>query len=404
MYTTSPEAVGMSSQRLNRIQPVMQSYIDNNQLAGIATLVYRHGQIVHSENLGYRNIVTETPIADNTIYRLYTMTKPITAIAMMQLYEQGKYLLTDPVSKYIPAFASTRVFDSMEGYRMTYVKQAPPLNILHLLTHTSGLSLGIFDNSPVEDLYRKQDLLNRKQTYEEQIEKLTNLPLLFQPGTAWRYGMSTDVCGYLVEVLSGIPFADYVHEHICKPLNMPDTFFVLPESKAHRLSELYSHNEDGELIPLEAGTYRIRDYTTPTPSPSGGAGLLSTLPDYLNLCIMLLNKGAFNGQHILGQKTVEYMTRNHLAPALLPFGTGDNHYVGHGFGLMSPVVMDSGQTGFIASDGEYSWKTAGDTYFFISPQDDLIGLFFTQYLPTGHAPRPDARDKFRTLVYQAIID
>lgn len=404
MHTTSPEAVGMSSRRLALIQPLMQSYIDDSKLAGISTLVYRHGQVVHSCNQGYRNIEAQAPITDDTIYRLYTMTKPLTTIAMMQLYEQGKFLLTDPVSKYIPAFKETRVFGGMEGYRMLFERQNPTLNIRHLLTHTSGLSLGIFEDSPIEDFYRKQDVFNREQTFEAQIAKLANIPLLFQPGTQWRYSMSTDVCGYLVEVLSDMPFADYIQEHICTPLNMTDTSFVIPPEKQVHLSDIYSHDEKGDLVALEAGTHRIRDYTTPTPSPSGGAGLLSTVRDYMNLCIMLLNKGAFNGQHILGKKTVEYMTRNHLRADMLPFQSGDNHYIGYGFGLMSPVIMDCGQTGFICSEGEYNWMTAGDTYFFISPQDDLCGLFFTQYLPTGHAPRPDAREKFRTLVYQAIID
>ncbi len=404
MHTTSPEAVGLSSERLAHIQPTMQSYIDNGQLAGIATLVYRHGQIVHASNVGYRNLETKAPITDDTIYRLYTMTKPVTSIALMQLYEQGKFLLTDPVSKYIPAFDETRVFAGKEGYRMLFERQNPTLNIRHLLTHTSGLSLGIFDDSPVEDLYREHDLLNREQTYEHQMETLASLPLLFQPGTTWRYSMSTDVCGYLVEVISGMPFADYVQEHICKPLNMTDTSFVIGTDKLDRLSELYSHNEDGDLVALEAGTFRIRDYTAPTTSPSGGAGLLSSLPDYMNLCKMLINRGQFEGKQILGRKTIDYMTRNHLASEAIPFTAGENHYAGYGFGLMSPVIMDSGQTGYLSADGEYNWMTAGDTYFFISPQDDLFGLFFTQYLPIGHARRPTARDKFRTLVYQAIID
>jgi CubicO group peptidase (beta-lactamase class C family) len=236
------------------------------------------------------------------------------------------------------------------------------------------------------------------------MDTLASLPLLFQPGTQWRYSMSTDVCGYLVELISGMPFADYMQENICNQLNMSDTSFMIPADKQDRFSELYSHDEDGNLIPLEAGTFRIRDYTSSTPSPSGGAGLLSTMPDYVNLCIMLLNKGHFNGQQILGQKTVEFMMCNHVSPDILPLSIGDTVYNGFGFGLMSPIMLDIGQAGFIGSDGEYSWTTAGDTYFWIDPQEDMFGLFMTQYLPTGHQPRPDARQIFRTLVYQALIN
>lgn len=403
MQSSSPEMVGLSSQRLAQIAPAMQTFVDAGQLAGLATLVYRHGKIVHHQQVGYRDILKQKPITEDTLYRLYTMTKPITTVAMMMLYEQGKFQLADPVSKYIPAFDKTKVYDSMTPTGMKLVDQNPVMTIHHLLTHTSGLSLGLFHDHPAEAVWRQYDLLNRQQSYEHQMETLASLPLLFQPGSNWRYSMSTDVCGYLVEVISGMPFADFLQENLFKPIGMNNTSFMVSEDKLDDLSELYSHNENGKLEALQAGTFRIRDYTVPTPSPSGGAGLVSSLPDYTTFCAMLLNKGEYQGIRILGRKTVEYMFQNHLPYPILPFSIANTVFHGYGFGLMCPIIIDISQTGHIGSDGEYSWTTAGDTYFWIDPQENLFGLFMNQYLARQH-PRPPAREQFRNLVYQAIID
>lgn len=403
MRTTSSEAVGMSSDRLARIAPIMQSYIDKDLLAGIATVVVRCGQTIHSSIVGYQDKEANTSLQDDTIYRIYSMTKPITSIALMQLYEQGKFQLFDPVAKYIPAFAKTKVYDGMTVTGMNLVDQSPLMTIQHLLSHTAGLSYGSYQDTPVDALYKNVDRSNPNNSLETMINSLSEVPLAFQPGTQWRYSMATDVCGYLVEVISGMPFEAYLQENIFKPLGMTDTHFTVPADKIDRFSAVYTYDDDGKLQPIKAGAEStIRDYTTQTNCPSGGGGLVSTMSDYLNFCTMLINQGKFNDHQIIGRKTLTFMASNHLSPHMIPYKIGSSVRPGYGFGLGFRVCVDVAQLGLLSSVGEYGWAGAANTYFWIDPQEDLFGIFMNQYL--GSQPRPQARETFQAMVYQALID
>ena len=402
MRTTSPEAVGLSSQRLDRIAPAMQDFIDKGLCAGLATLVVRRGQLVHFNTVGYQDKDANIPLRDDTIYRIYSMTKPITSIALMQLYEQGKFLLNDPVSKFIPVFGETKVYDGMTPTGIKLVDQSPRMTIHHLLTHTSGLTYGSRYDTPIEEMYRQMGRMNPEHTFETLTGKLAAIPLVFQPGTNWLYSVATDVCGYLVELISGVPFATYLEENIFKPLGMVDTHFTLPGDKVDRLSAIYAHDSNGNLVSLEPSLEnRVRDYTIPTKSPSGGGGLVSTISDYMNFCTLLINKGVFDGERILGRKTIDYMSRNHLPSHFPPDALGTER-PGLGFGLGFRVVLNAALSGLMGSDGEYGWSGLADTYFWIDPQEDLFGIFMNQYMKVDD--RPKAREIFQTLVYQALVN
>ena len=258
METISPEVVGMSSDRLAQITPTMQSYVDSNKLAGIATLVVRQGQIVHSDAVGYQDKEANIPLHDDTIYRIYSMTKPIISIALMQLYEKGKFQLYDPVEKYIPAFGKTKVCEGTTITGLKLADQATPMTIQHLLTHTSGLSYGSYHDTPVDALYRDIDRSNPDITLEAMVNIFADIPLAFQPGTQWRYSLATDVCGYLIQVISGMPFETYLQENIFKPLNMIDTGFLVPTDKVDRFAAVYNE----QLQPLKPSRHSLpRDYT-----------------------------------------------------------------------------------------------------------------------------------------------
>lgn len=403
MQTTSPEAVGMSSDRLARITPTMQTYIDSNRLAGIATLIVRQGQIVHSDTVGYQDKEADVPLQDDTIYRIYSMTKPIVSVALMQLYEQGKFQLYDPVAKYIPAFGKTKVCEGTTVTGLKLTDQTTPMTIQHLLTHTSGLSYGSYHDTPVDALYRDIDRSNPDVSLETMVNTLAEIPLAFQPGTQWRYSLATDVCGYLVQVISGMPLETYLDENIFQPLNMVDTAFVVPADKVNRFSAVYTFDSDDQLKPLIATANSFpRDYTIPTKCPSGGGGLVSTMSDYMNFCSMLINRGKFNDQQLIGRKTLAFMASNHLQQHMIPYSIGSSVRPGYGFGLGFRVLVDAPAFGLLSSLGEYGWAGAANTYFWIDPKEDLYGIFMNQYL--GGQDRPKARETFQALTYQALID
>ena len=401
MNTSSPEAVGMSSERLNRINVKMQEYVDNKNVAGFITLIARKGQITHYEVCGQRDVEQGLPMAKDTIFRIYSMTKPITSIALMQLYEQGKFQLFDPVSKYIPEYGETKVLDKVSVMGPEFADQETPMTIHHLLTHTSGLSYGFFYDSPIEEMYRNSPFRNPDLNLAEKIKGMADLPLIFQPGTRWNYSIATDVCGYLVELLSDMPFDDYLKENIFKPLGMIDTSFHVPEEKLDRFAALYQHNFVDGSFHLFQGTPHIpfQDFTKPVNSPSGGGGLVSTTEDYLKFAMMLANKGEWDGTRIIGQKTLEFMHMNHLKPELMPIGIGLNTINGTGFGLGFSVILDPAQKGVMNSVGNYGWGGAAATNFWIDPQEEIVGIIMTQ-LMDNMLP---FQDDFRVLTYQALI-
>ena len=381
-----PEDVGMSTARLARIAPVMQRWVDDGKIPGALTMIAREGRLVHFEKFGVKDIATEKPLEFDTIFRIYSMTKPIASIAVMMLYEEGHFQLGTPVSELIPAFKDMQVYTAGGE---AIVDAEREMTIKHLLTHTSGIIYGGDWDHPINERYKEAnfyggDLANMAQ-------ELGNIPLLHHPGDAWNYGMSTDVLGYVVEVVSGMPFAEFLRTRILDPLGMTDTAFSVPDEKADRYPTLYEPAEDGgiqviENAPVSSGPRSFFH--------SGGAGLQSTAADYLRFCQMLLNDGELDGVRLLGRKTVELIRMNHISDDWQPL-----ERTGCGFGLGFAVVTDVADTHSPGSEGTYSWGGLASTTFWIDPVEDLIGILMTQLI--GDSP---FHAQFRVLTYQSIID
>jgi CubicO group peptidase (beta-lactamase class C family) len=399
----SPEAAGMSSQRLARIAPTMEAFVKDNRLPGVMTLLQRRGKVVHFGKFGLTNIEAGVPIKEDTIFRIYSMTKPVVSVAAMMLLEEGRFRLNDPVSKFIPAFAKTKVYAGSSALGLKLADQQTPITLHHLLTHTSGLSYGWFFDSPVEDLYRKAipELFLRTRSLQQVVERIAEIPLLFQPGTQWRYSYATDVLGYVVQVVADMPLADFLAQRIFKPLGMIDTAFQVAPEKASRLAQIYASKALYEPDPIPADNVPlIGDVTQTTQCPSSGGGLTSTLSDYLKFCNCLLNNGSYEGTQLIGRKTLALMTANHIPDRLMPLMIGANE-LDHGFGLGFRVATDLGKARALTSVGEYGWAGAAQTYFWIDPSEDFIGLMMTQHMPLDVYP---VQQIFRNLAYQAIAD
>lgn len=402
MQIVTAEAVGMASARLARINPRLQGYVDRGQAAGFVTLVARDGQVAHLETCGFRDAEAQLPAQIDTIFRIYSMTKPVTSVALMMLYERGAFQLHDPVSRYIPAFGKTRVLEAMGFLGKELVEQNPPMTIHHLLTHTAGLSYGFFLDTPIDEMYRKSVFFSSSATLEEKVIQMADIPLRHQPGAAWNYSIATDVCGYLAQVLAGMPFEDFLEREIFAPLGMADTAFHVPAGKEDRLAKLYQHTlPDGNFREYTGkANIPVQDYTQPAAAPSGGGGLVSTIGDYWQFANMLLNHGELDGARIIGRKTLSYMTQNHLRPELLPIAIGPNTIAGRGFGLGFEVIMDAARTGVLNSNGSYGWSGAAATNFWVDPQERIVGIIMTQLLENQH----NFQDDFRALTYQALVD
>jgi len=391
--TTKPEKVGFSVERLNRITKEMEHYVDQNALAGIMTLVERKGEIAHLTKYGYRDIAAQKPIEFDTIFRIYSMSKPITSVALMMLYEQAKFQLNEPIQKYLPEFKGVKVMG--EDGKLEAPKTA--ITIHHLLTHTAGLTYGVFLGSAVDKMYQEANLFDKSITLEEMVGRIASLPLTCHPGEKWVYSVATDVVGRLVEVLSGMSLAEYFHKNLFKPLAMVDTAFSVPPEKIERLSTCYAETEDRDMVvqdQAESSSYRnVNLYT-------GGGGLVSTLGDYLIFARMLRNQGELNGVRLLGRKTVELMTTNHLPTSLLPMRNLQT-MPGLGFGLGVYVLLDVAQSQGMGTVGEYGWSGVASTTFWVDPKEDLIAILMTQYI----AMEPKSlHGDFRNLVYQALVD
>jgi len=356
-------------------------------------MVARHGKVASFETFGFRDLESGDPMPEDAIFRIYSMTKPITGVALMMLYEEGKFRLSDPVERYIPQFAGLKVAAG-EGPDGPLVEEADhPMTIRELMTHTAGLTYGIFSSSQVDSMYRAASVLDPDGTLEDMIEKLAQIPLRQQPGSQWHYSVAADVQGYLVEVLSGETFDAFLRERIFDPLGMEDTGFYVPPEKAGRFAQVYDYGEDGKLRAQEGfgEDYAVR-WLKPATFFSGGGGLLSTTSDYMKFCQMLLNGGELNGVRLLSPTTISLMTRDQLPRGLREFAPG------LGFGLDFAVVTDpvAAET---FSRGEYYWGGAAGTWFWIDPAEDLVFVGMIQQF--GDA-RPDVRSLSRQLVYQAI--
>lgn len=398
----APKEVGFSAERLQRINAKMQIYVEQDKLGGTVTLIARRGQVCHFECIGQRDREAGKPMTCDTIFRIYSMTKPITSVAALMLYEEGHFQLDDPLSNFLPAFAHTKVYAGQTMTGMRLVEQEQPMTIRHLLTHTGGLSYGWFEDSPVEALYRQEKMMERNVSLAEFTDKLAHLPLLTQPGTAWRYSLSTDVLGHLVEVISGMTLDRFFAERIFRPLGMKETAFTVPHAARERFAAVYGPD-------TESGNGGIKVLDAPADSSftrqrrflSGGGGLVSTAADYVRFAQMLLNGGELNGTRLLSRKTVDLMALNHLPATLLPLRIGDSVIGGYGFGLGVSVLMDVAGSGVLGSVGEYGWSGAATTRCWIDPQEELVGLFLTQFMPSGHYP---ITREFKTLMYQALVD
>lgn len=399
---TSPRLAGFSAERLDRIgEHLERSYIEPGKIAGCQVLVARHGVPAYFRSFGFMDLERRRPMRDDTIFRIYSMTKPITSVALMQLFERGRFQLNDDVYRVLPEWRQQKVYVSGEGEAMVTRAPAGPMTFRHLLTHTAGLSYGWSDH-PVDKLYRARGIVRQRgETLQSFVEKLADVPLFSDPGTRWMYSYATDVCGYLVEALSGKPFARYLQEEIFEPLGMRDTGFWVPPEKRDRFAANYERTPGKRLRLVDDP--QASPYLEEPTFASGGGGLVGTTADYFRFCEMLRRKGAFEGVRVLGARTLELMTKNHLPGggdlASVALGAfSETPYAGIGFGLGFAVTVDAVAAGS-PCEGDFFWGGAASTIFWVDPRDDLVVIFMTQLMPSATF---NFRGQLKNLVYAAI--
>ncbi len=401
-----PVEAGLDPGRLARIDRMLDRYVDDGRLPGWLLAVSRHGRIVHLGRSGRRHIEDGLPVEVDTVWRIFSMTKPITSVAAMMLYEEGAFELTDPIGRYLPAFTDVHVYAGGSDLRPVNVPATEPIRIWHLLTHTAGLTYGFHRTHPVDAMLRSRGYewaAPPEVDLATAVDQWAQLPLLFQPGTEWNYSLATDVLGRLVEVVSGTGLDRFFAERILGPLGMVDTGFQVRADQVDRLARLYLAAPTGGLAPGDA---LGRTVLSPPTLLSGGGGLVSTAADYHRFTQMLLNGGQLDGVRLLGPRTVRYMTRNHLPGGadLEHFGrpvNAESPLRGVGFGLGLAVVRDAATYRTVTSEGEYNWGGAASTAFWVDPAESLTAVFMTQLMPSSTLP---LRTRLRQLVYQALID
>ncbi len=413
-FDAAPEDVGMNAERLERIAPVLQRYVDAGNYGGFNTLVMRRGRLVHAAHVGWQDREAGTPMASDSIFRIYSMTKPIVCTALMTLFEEGRCQLVDPVAKFIPAFAATKVLQADGSLEPQHMLR--PMQVRDLMSHSCGLSYDFFEDYPIGAQYREARLMNdASRPLDKLVDDLARIPLAFHPGTKWHYGLGIDVAAQLIQVLADQPLGDFLRERLFQPLGMDDTGFGVAPGERHRLAAMYGHPDligpdatFGQIfqsfLAKDVGRRDAVGETYPCDKPEvfqrGGLGLFSTASDYLAFARMLLDGRAPDGRRIIGRKTLEVMHTNHMAPALLPITLGGVPMPGWGFGLGSRVAMDVGQLGVSASAGEFGWAGAAKTYYWVDPREELVAVLMTQFMIGFDYPEND----FRSLVYQAIDD
>jgi CubicO group peptidase (beta-lactamase class C family) len=401
-----PGEVGFDADRLARLDRHFRRYVDEGLLPGWTIVVTRHGRVAHLSHHGRRDIDADLPVTDDTIWRIYSMTKPVTSVAAMMLYERGALELTDPVSRWIPAFADARVYRAGPATNPATVPVTEPVRVWHLLTHTSGLTYGFHHAHPVDEIYRAAGYEYAAPPGVDlaaACDAFGQLPLLFQPGTEWNYSVSTDVLGRVVEVASGQSLDAFFADHILGPLGMDETGWSVAADDRDRLATLYMAGPDGGL--LRNRTLGDEAHRPPV-LLAGGAGLLSTAGDYHRFTQMLLRGGELDGTRLLGPRTVAYMTRNHLPGGVDLEAIGrpifaESSFAGVGFGLGFSTVVDPAAGKVLTSAGEYAWGGMASTAFYVDPAEDVTAMFFTQFLPSSAYP---IRSRLRALVNQALID
>lgn len=390
-----PEENGLSPARLKLLSEFLKAEVEEKQTPGAALLIMRNGRIVYEDAFGYQDKVTGTPMRKDSLFRIYSMTKPITSLGVMMLLEQGKFLLTDPIEQYIPAFETVKVAVVNEEDSEIVGLESPqrPITIQDLLRHTSGLTYGFFGKrTAVRKAYLAGQAKMRGADLQAGVDGLAELPLIAHPGTRWEYSYSTDVLGRLIEVVSGKKLSAYFREEIFEPLGMLDTGFYIPESQLHRAAQGYDP---------KTGDYPafLSDVTKPPVFESGGGGLVSSMYDYARFCQLILNGGELDGVRLVSRKTIELMSADHLSEKVAP---GDLYLPGpgQGFGLGFAVRRSGGVTGYLGSRGEIRWSGLAGTAFWIDPEEQLICIWMIQDIPQSN----HYRQRFKNLVYQAIID
>ena len=396
-------AHGLAEKKLANLTPHLQKYVDTGKLPGFSCLVSRRGEEAYFHAYGRRDVERELDVSRDTIFRIYSMSKPITSVALMMLYERGFFQLDDSVSKYIPGWADLSVYESGSGDRMKTASCKTPMTIKHLLTHTSGLTYGFMNSDPVDALYRAKGI-GSKGTLNSMMEDLATVPLLFEPGSRWNYSVSTDVCGALVEYFSQQDLDVFVRENITEPLSMDKTGYQVPNTHSDSFAACYQFRKDGGYV-LSDDPVSSSYLSRPT-FFSGGGGMVATIDDYQRFAQMLLNKGELEGARVLGRKTVEYMSTNHMPGNVDLAAMGqpvfsETPYEGIGFGLGFSVVVNPAAANVLDSAGEFAWGGAASTYFWVDPMEDLTVIFMTQLLPSSTYP---IRRELKTLIYQAIVD
>ncbi|GEP10374.1 serine hydrolase domain-containing protein [Methylobacterium gnaphalii] len=404
MTDTDPRGLGLCPERLERIDAWMRRYVDEGRLAGLSVSLLRRGQTAFFRAHGKADIARDRPFGPETIARIYSMTKPLTSVAVMMLYEEGRFQLDDPLSCFLPEFAEMRVAVGGNRVKLDTVPAQRAITIRDLLTHTSGLTYGFMEATLVDALYRVAgiDFQTSDHALADLVARVARQPLLAQPGAEWNYSVSTDVLGHLVAVLSGMEFSDFLRERVLKPLGMNDTDFFVPDDKRERFAANYVFDRTGRLkIYDDAEGSR---FLSPPPVASGGGGLVGTAADYLRFCRFILNKGELDGVRLLGRKTVELMTANHLDGDMAAMGQprfSESSYAGVGFGLGFSVMLDPARAQIIGTPGEVAWGGLASTSFWIDPAEELAVVLFAQLIPSSALP---IRRELRVLTYAALVD
>ncbi len=401
--SAKPESVGFSSERLQRLDKAMQAYVDNKQIAGLATILARHGKIVHEKAYGLQDIASNTAMRMDTIVRIYSMTKPVTGVAMMMLYEEGKWKPSDPIARHIPEFKDLKVFAGMgaDGNPILEAPKHAP-TMAELMSHSAGFTYGFFGATPVDKMYQ-QDHPLAKQNLQQAMERLAQIPLLYQPGEAWVYSVGVDIQGHIVEKLSGKTLGQFMRERIFEPLGMKDTGFHVPKDKVSRVATIYQGGANG-LTP----TPHDPGLSVEPTLPQGGGGLYSTAGDYLRFAQMLANGGVLDGKRLLAPSSIELMRTNVLSDEVLSskkFGLPGfyRQQPGTGFGYDFFIVQDPLRVGSTIGQGSYLWYGIAGTWFWIDPTNDLI--FISMIQRRGTVPgSPSTEELSHALVYQALVE
>lgn len=405
LATATPEAEGFSSKRLESLHALIQQAVAREQIAGGVTILARHGKIVDYRAYGKRDIASGTPMTKDTIFRDYSMTKPVTGVAMMILYEQGKWLPTDPIAKYIPEFAHLKVYagKDKDGNPILVEPDHPP-TMQELMSHTAGFTYGLFGNTPVDQMVRNAHLFDSKNL-QEFIDKVAKLPLQYQPGKGWTYSIGMDIEGYIVEKLSGKPLPEFLRENVFEPLGMRDAGFYVPAAKWKRFATLYYVDKQGKLTTQSNGGVNPRAYKEEPSMPSGGGGLVSTAEDYYRFAQMLANGGEYNGKRILAPATVHLMATNHVPVELLNGHYGIGSQVmrpGFGYGYNCAVEFNPAEASLPDGKGTFFWDGAAQTWFWIDPTNDIVFVGMIQRI--GGADGPNLQYHSRPIVYGSLVD